>query len=308
MNKGFHLHAYLKLERRMDVKNPQRLHFKGKKDNRLIKGNYQKAKSVEKIINYINKEIFNINDEETLLVSENIKVRMNALGGGLDGVAATMIRLAENGEIEKAMQLVKSESPNQYLRSHSAIEKSLREIYTRKLGVLKPKYTMRNFKIPAAITAMFSNIVKNINQDQEAKNLSFYVKGGAGIGKTELLLTLFNYYGLQPLIITHIDGLRNFLPGSHNCILLDDCPIPKNMQREQLIKIFDSEHLANINVKHGNVLIPQGIPRIFLTNNSFNEVLGEFSDDSAINRRIHKIDLGDSSLMVEKKRELIEQN
>jgi hypothetical protein len=71
----------------------------------------------------------------------------------------------------------------------------------------------------------------------------------------------------NPLIINHLDGLRDVNENIHNAILFDDVDFSslKN-QREILIHLLDCENESTFNIKHGCIRIPENIPRFIVSN------------------------------------------
>lgn len=106
---------------------------------------------------------------------------------------------------------------------------------------------------------------------------SIAVVGPSGCGKTTWAKTV----AAKPALwCRHIDDLKKLSP-EHKSIIFDDMDFlhwPRTSQIH-LVDVYDS---SSINVKHGTVTIPAGMPRIFTGN------VMMFADDPAINRRLEK--------------------
>lgn len=109
-------------------------------------------------------------------------------------------------------------------------------------------------------------------------NKSTLIVGPTGIGKT----TWARRHIAKPALwVTHIDNLKaidNTIKG----IIFDDMDF-KHWPKTSQIHIVDNFTQRTINVRYGTVSIPPGIHKIFTCNTN------PFTDDPAIDRRLHKI-------------------
>lgn len=108
---------------------------------------------------------------------------------------------------------------------------------------------------------------------------SMVLTGLPGSGKT----TWARYQFKNPLIVRHLDKLKQYNARVHDGIIFDDMNFSM-MEREPKIHLLDVELDTDINVKHGMVTIPAETPRIFVTNLTLQAMLGEH--DAAHDRRI----------------------
>lgn len=114
---------------------------------------------------------------------------------------------------------------------------------------------------------------------QEPWNKSLWIKGPAGIGKTQWALKFFE----NPLFVTHIDDLKLF-NNNHDGIIFDDISF-KHWPRESQISIVDHEQPRSIHIRYGVVRIPANTKKIFTSN------VNIFDEDDAIQRRYHRINM-----------------
>jgi len=94
-----------------------------------------------------------------------------------------------------------------------------------------------------------------------AKNKSYVLTGESGTGKT----TWCKLNCPKPALwVTHCDDLKN-LRSEHKSIIFDDMCFTHWPIQSQ-IHLLDLYETRSINVKHGKVTIPKGIPRFFTSN------------------------------------------
>ena len=111
---------------------------------------------------------------------------------------------------------------------------------------------------------------------------SVVLSGNAGVGKTQYALAHFE----NPLLISHIDKLKEFDPSFHDGLVFDDMDFshwPLSAQKH----LLDWSEPREINVKHSIAHIPARTKKIFTCN------YGEFPFDmgnSAVMDRIYMID------------------
>lgn len=106
--------------------------------------------------------------------------------------------------------------------------------------------------------------------------------GISGAGKTRFGLAHFE----EPLLVSMMEDLKR-LEVRHTGIVFDDVSFA-GYTLEQCIHLCDLEMPRTINVKHGSVTIPAGLPRIITTNKPIEDL---FPPDpaGALRRRIHVV-------------------
>lgn len=288
------MHVYLQLHRTADIKNRSFLDISLEDPSTSVPsayhhGNYQKCKKISNIINYILKDIHDLNSPDILL-SKNIRNQIDDLGA-LMGVDESLIQLAEKGRIAEAMQILRKHRPEQYVRSHMFIEKSLKALHLKALGC-KARFNLDQFVLPENLKEGFSFVEKN--------RRSLHLIGRSGSGKSQIISSYaIERRNLTPLIINNFDALRFFDSNKHNALIIDDLSKLDDLSREELIKLFDSEDETTFNLKHGSAQIPANTPRFIVTNSALSEIVDKtLADDPAIKRRIFSVDIRDSKLYI----------
>lgn len=99
--------------------------------------------------------------------------------------------------------------------------------------------------------------------------------------------------------------MRFFNDSVHNAIIIDDTCL-KSLNREQLIKLFDSESESTFNVKHSSVRIPENIPRYFCSNLNLADAIS-VPLEKAIERRVQMINIEDRKLYICKKSQTVRE-
>lgn len=280
---GFHIHCFIECAKKVEISNSSKLNIIY--NEQTFHGKYETVKNKVKVIDYILKSIDDVNDQNWCLISENLKPFIDETGW-LD-LPVAMIKLAEKGNIPLALQLLKKEKPMFYIRNHISIERNLRDLRMRELG-FTANYNFKTFNIPENLQIAFNETFKD--------NKTLLLKGESGTGKTQLLEAYFQYKNMNPLIINDFNSLSKFQEGFNDSILLDDLSDFSNLNREALIKLFDSKSTATFRVLYRSVYIPKNIPRFICSNKSLKELIPKFHLDKAILRRLVQIDVGDLKL------------
>lgn len=287
-----HLHAFIKCGRKANILS--QTHLDLNYEDSIYHGNYQTAKSPNSVLSYILKDIKR-RDDINLLSSPGISDRIDLLGNWLE-LGQAVISLAEEGKMSAAINLYKTERPLDFIKNKSRIEKSLNELRMSKLGY-NIKFDYSKFIIPEELKTMI---------DAYNENKTLVIIGSPGIGKSSWLNAWLNWIGKVPLHVNNIDSIRFFDPTKHSALVFDDCHWPDNINREDLIKLVDSESPTTHSVKHSSVVIssPDGGPisRFVLGNfpHKFtnNYALNMPFSDKAVQRRIKVAILKESSSFI----------
>lgn len=112
--------------------------------------------------------------------------------------------------------------------------------------------------------------------------------GVGGTGKTEFALAHFE----KPLLVRHIDALRELRPGFHDGIVFDDMDF-SHWPHGSRVHICDMNRPSQIHCRYTHAVIPRKMPRIFCANSSL--ILHKDSDTqeqrSAVERRIRIVEI-----------------
>lgn len=132
-----HVHIYLKLLKKAIIKSATFL------DMKQYHGNYQGARKPNNTIEYMLKSIPSKNDPN-LYYSPGMSNLIGELGN-YKSLSEALLDLAENGEILQAMNLLRKESPDMYLKQGAKIEKRLIEIHKDKHLENQREYDISEF-------------------------------------------------------------------------------------------------------------------------------------------------------------------
>lgn len=173
--------------------------------------------------------------------------------------------LAKSGAWQQALHLIIEEQPKEikYLDKWETNLKRYAKLCRKPSEHIK-KFTKEDFK------------PYNLKWD---KNTTLVLQGKSGIGKTQYAKTLFK----NPLIVRHMDKLKQFDELIHDGIIFDDINL-SHYPREPVISILDIEEDSDINVKCGMITLPPFTPRVITTNRQVRDIFPCF--DKAIRRRI----------------------
>ena len=270
-----HIHAWIKLTKKLDTTNSTLLDLYGK--DKFFHGKYENAKKDKSSLEYVLK---NINEGAPYLASESIQLRLSK-EGTLKSIERTMIDLAKKGQIKEALDLLEKEKPREFLHRHKSLRNSLADIALIESGLAKPKFNLKDYHIDPDLLEILKN---------NPKNKTIVIIGEPGTGKTQFSITyLKEVLNLNPLVINNIDSIRLFQEGVHNAIVFDDCADWNYKDREEIIKLLDSEVSTTHNVKHGSISINKPTVRWAICNPPLPYKINP--TDHAIQRRIIQYNL-----------------
>lgn len=145
--------------------------------------------------------------------------------------------------VREGMSIVRAARPRDAAIHGIAIERNLN---AARAPVFVPKYSSGDFLVAPL------DLSKSV-----------LVWGPSGLGKTQFVLSHFK----NPLVITHMDGLRSLSP-DHDAIVFDDMSF-SHYPPEAVIHLLDIELPRDIHIRYGVATIPANTVKIF-THNSFN--------------------------------------
>lgn len=174
-----HVHVYLNTRKKCNISSPTFLDLKEdlKEDLSSVKiyhGNYQSAKKVRSVIEYMLKNVPTKNDPNIVYSKQ-----MSKLIGELaeyKTLDEALIDLAEEGKIEEAMMLLKKENPGKYLSQGSKYEKRMIEIYKDQYLLKQRQYNLENFDISKE---MYDGLKEYIHRRKQGENPVLAIIGHA---------------------------------------------------------------------------------------------------------------------------------
>jgi len=283
---GTHLHCYIALTRRCDIKNQDFLHLTNEK-GQIAKGNYQGAKDQNAIIQYVLKHIDLQKDNHLVVMSKGIESRISKIKGFEEDVNVSAIRLAREGQIEDAMMLMEKHFPREFLRSHVRLERTFRDLY-RKTKQIKPKYKANDFRVPQAL----EDFLKQQKENQYEKTIVIF--GRPNTGKTQFVQTYLDNEDKRYLYARDLNDLAKFENGVHEFIILDDCDRLSNVTREAILSILGAEDQGSIRILYQAVQIPSGTGRIIICNELDYAIPRYFQSLPEVKRRFVAFEIKDS--------------
>lgn len=174
---------------------------------------------------------------------------------------------------DQAINVIQEYCPRDYVLFNNQISNTLRKHF-------KPNWVRKT-------NLIFNTPNLDINT---MKRKAIVLIGPTGLGKTQYAIQHFQH----PLLVSHIDDLKTL--GRHNDgIIFDDMNFG-HWPPGACIHLTDLELPRSINVKYGTALLPQETPRIFTTNQQFNELWSDKCSPEqlkAIERRCEIIELWD---------------
>jgi hypothetical protein len=117
-----------------------------------------------------------------------------------------------------------------------------------------------------------------------------YIWGPTGIGKTQWACAQFH----NPLVVSHLDGLKQFERGRHDGIVFDDMDF-STIERVHLIHLFDWDLERQISgTRYACAIIPKNTRKIVCSNLPYGSNIGVqdnqgLESDGAIRRRFTRI-------------------
>lgn len=122
-------------------------------------------------------------------------------------------------------------------------------------------------------------------QGLPVSDLSMVIIGPTGCGKSTWAKRVCEKPALW---VNHLDDLKKWNP-EHKSIIFDDMDF-KHLPRTTQIYIADQENVRTIHCRNTNATLPPGLQKIFTCNEY------PFSDDPAINRRLHVVRISSFAL------------
>lgn len=164
-----HVHVYLKTLKKAIIKSASFLDLK-----EIYHGNYQSARKSNSVIEYMLKSI-PIKTDPNLYYSEGMSDLIGELAN-YKTLSESLLDLAENGDILEAMNFLRKEDPDMYLKQGTKIERRLIEIYKDKYLQNQSEYDMDKFYISID---MYKSIKEYMARKQKGENPVLAIVGGA---------------------------------------------------------------------------------------------------------------------------------
>lgn len=224
----------------------------------------------EQAISYCNKDDSAVLDEDgaKICFSEGQPAEAGKRGRGTKN--ESYAKALQSGTYQEAMQILQELEPADYVRFSTSVKRGLMDHFLKLKVFIRP---MESFNRPRI-------------EDKVLKTLAVVLTGASGTGKTAFALAHFS----QPVLISHIDQLKDYNPLVNDGIVFDDMSF-EHYPVESCIHFVDLEYDRTIHCRHVTGLLPAGMPRIFTSNRAFMNVFN-FKDANeeqckALSRRIY---------------------
>lgn len=292
---GGHIHAYVCLTSRCDIKNVAQLDLKIKGPDGFfvnVHGNYQSCRSYGSVVCYVVKKGL-----------ENVLTNMDLTSEGREkNVWASAIIAAESGQIEESLMLVKGRAPRQYSVDYKKLKGNFIEMKNDAQKTDVKIYAVNTFDVPEKVEEW-------INKEYKRKTL--FLTGASGTGKTEMIKSLLSEkYGKENVLrVTDLEGLRKLHTGSYAAVIFDDINVDTRTAEEK-ISLIDVENASDVRILYNSVSLPAGMPRALLTNKDvasffqFGVSFGSKEQVEAIRRRLREVDIKGKKVIIRQINEL----
>ena len=254
-----HLHCYLKLSRKVNIKDPSKL------DLKEFHGNYQGCRSPKCVLKYVTKGgkyISNMGE-----VEEHLKKMEN------QSLYVQVHQLAKEGKGAEAVNLLANhpKGARDLLLYGDLIQKSMAKLK-------KAKSPQINFKLEDFSLDWTWDVTKTL-----------VLTGKTNLGKTTLSHCLIQEVSKLPaLLIRHMDRVKEYDSNLWGGIIFDDMSF-KHLHREAQIALTDTAFDTDIHVRYSVATLPRETPRIITTNLDPYLILDLY--DEAIRRRCQLVEV-----------------
>lgn len=278
-----HFHVFIKLDRKLRISNPNALDING------IHGEYQSVRHEKNTITYITKDKdFLIDGDEAVILKTSTLSDIQLLQFIVNKIYQLKTwkcfkmyhYLSFHESLNKAITFLKLEDRFKYFLKSKKFNQSIQLAISHEHPNLfkVQRFSLKEFDVPKQINEWYHGPEKHLK--------TLIVLGPSGLGKTELSKALSK----NPLLISHIDQLKELKIGKHDCIIFDDMNFA-HWPRESFIHLTDLANDRGINVKGDYATIPAGLKRIITSNKNLHEIIPNWFDE-AINRRIFIVEVG----------------
>jgi len=204
------------------------------------------------------------------------------------------------GDLKASLKIVEGISPRLFATDYTKIKRSLIEMQKDEEDPVEEVYPLKTFEVPEKVKEWVEG----------PKQKTLYISGGSGIGKTEMLKTLFKEkFGSEFIRVNDIEALKELETKVCKALMLDDIDLSKQ-PAEAVLGLFDVKNKHTQRVLYGSVTIPKGMARAVVSNKKLEDFSAELNlglrQAEALLRRCINIDLGNKKLIVRLELELKE--
>lgn len=259
MDGSLHLHCYLRLVKKINLKDERKL------DINNFHPNIQSCRSPKAVLKYVSKDnnyVTNISDTAI----QQAKIENEKVGDVYKRAREATI----SGTVDDGLKVLEHQKTYRDLCLHGeAIERNLRKLKKSKLS---SPFSLDSFNIPTYF--------------EWDKKKTLIIHGPTETGKTSWAKALLP----NSLFIRHLDRLKEYSSGEYEGIIMDDMSF-SHLHREAQLALVDVYDTTDIHIRYGVATLPAGTPRIITTNMAPDIILK--TNDSAIARRVQDIYIPD---------------
>lgn len=259
---NFHIHAYLKYDRKVSVTNQSKFDLLGE-EGEGYHGNYQTCRSARAVIKYCEKG--------GTYIAEGVEV-------GKQSDWSEAVEMARGGDAEGALAMLWSRQARTMLLSGDRVAMNMRSQCAQ---VYASPSDLSPWRLPVHLCSVWPRL---------AEERAIILTGPPGLGKTRWARSLGPH-----LYVTHMDDLKRLLP-SIKLIIFDDMDF-SHWPPSSIIHLTTTSDEVSVHVRYTTATIPAKVSRIFLTNLSAEELFqaSRFPDPQwqAVMRRITVVEIND---------------
>lgn len=263
-NDGKHLHILFILSKRCNFVNPNCLDISI--NEKIIHGNYQTAKNINALIEYIIKDGEYITDMKFEIINNKIVEPEEYI-----------FLLSKKIGIIEALDYYQTNYPARACKKLANLKYNLEisnEI-NRKMSKDFSEITIKDFDLSKLERKEEFNEWLN----KEVKK-TLILTGLSGVGKSLLAQAIMKELQINYLRTTHYEGLKN-LSKEHKGFILDDVKL-KSLSEPEIINLFDTNQKSDLRLLYKTLEKDKNLIQI-LTINSIKDILKKLTP--AINRR-----------------------
>ena len=220
-DEGLHIHIVIKLKQQVKI---SQIHSRIAQQEGLVKGtiNYQAPTHILKSINYVKKDG---------KYQEYGDIPKQKGGQPKQNTTLEAIKLAQEGHLEEAIEIVRETNPLDYLKHKETLTENLRTENTT-----REKFPLPDLSVGIKLRPYQEKVVELLNETPKARRI-IWVEGRPNVGKS--------------FLINYLSNLENYKYGVYHAgqsIKFDD--LAYNYDEEGVIvwdfpKAYDWENLSN---------------------------------------------------------------
>jgi len=243
---GIHFHVLLLFNKQIDIKNQNALDIQFLEQT--YHGNYQAARSTERVVEYVCKHGDYITSLENLVEGKLLSMKELLIKDVKDlGLSPALIKHTENLP-EKALANVSLVSA----KNHFQALQQLKDL--EKADHVDTPFQLKDFLL-----------TQDLKQWVDKPDKTLVLVGDSGVGKTAFCKAFVKEKRLKTLRVNHKQDFRR-LDASYDAILIDDAGIC-GLSDTELLALVDNQEGKTIRVLYNSVLKKENLVQMLVMNN-----------------------------------------